>query len=113
MPLMRTLPRHLILAAIVLTVCCAERQVTLSTPELAQVAAEMARGNRSGENRSWRRAERQVPAAAKTAPSTDRPAPARPPTLAAVDPLVESDRQVLHDSYPPSRFRLPPPVSAC
>lgn len=110
---MRTVPRHLILAAIVLTVCCAERQVTLSPPELAQMAAEIARGTRTGEHRAWRKAETQVPAAAKAAPSPRRRLrPALPgPDVSAS--LVDSDRQVVHEVYPPSRFRLPPPSFAC
>ena len=105
---MGTLPRHLILAAIVLTVCCAERQAPLSSPELAQVAAEIARTARAGENRVHRTEHHQVPSARSVSQQQAAPR-GRPPLVVPMAPLA-SDRQVRHESYPSSRFRLPPPA---
>jgi hypothetical protein len=108
---MRTLPRHLLLAAVVLTVCCAERQA-LATADLQRVAAEMA-GERMDQPRSVQQALRQRRARQMTA----RPAAVAlvaasrrvslPPRVAGAGP----ETPVVHMMYPPSRFRLPPPAA--
>ena len=62
---MSHLPRHLLLAAVVMTVCCAERQAAGHAPEKRQVAEV------SGEVRTVqvrREARRQVRPAATTPP---------------------------------------------
>ena len=112
---MRSIPRHLLLAAVVLTVCCAERQATLGF-DISQMAAELARqGQRISADqqrdqsrvRSQRHDERRQtrPAWADLQISSRRTA-LRP----AVEQLPET--RAAHQEYPPSRFRLPPPVVA-
>ena len=107
---MRTLPRHLLLAAVVLTVCCAERQAS-ATVDLQRVAAEIA-GERMDQPRSVQQALRQRrarhllvrPAAPGLVAS---PRVIRQPVPAAAAP----ETPVVHAMYPPSRFRLPPPAT--
>lgn len=112
--LMRTVPRHLVLAAIVLTVCCAERQAVPASHDLAQMAAEIARASaKSSETRARREQERQIPAAAKAATSAEKARRSMSPVPTGFGSLVESEREVLHRVYPPDRFRLPPPSFAC
>lgn len=109
---MRTVPRHLLLAAVVLTVCCAQRQA-VSTVDLQRVAAEMA-GERLDQSRTVEQGERQK----RSRHHLVRPADVGPKSHAleagragdAVAPAAAPECAVVHATYPPSRFRLPPPV---
>jgi hypothetical protein len=108
---MRTLPRHLLLAAVVLTVCCAERQA-VATLDLQRVAAEMA-GERIDQSRSVEQSQRQR----RSRHHLVRPAAMGPREYSAprhsgdvVMPGPLPECPVVHAIYPPSRFRLPPPA---
>jgi hypothetical protein len=109
---MRTVPRHLLLATVVLTVCCAQRQA-VSTVDLQRVAAEMA-GERLDQSRTVEQGERQkrcrhhLVRPADVGPKRHAPEAGRPGD--AVAPAAAPECAVVHATYPPSRFRLPPPV---
>ena len=107
---MRTLPRHLVLAAVVLTVCCAQRQATagsIDLGKLAEVSGQRLDDSRLvHQNQRQRRAQHRLirPAAVVSARQVrDLFAIAAPLGLAPPTPVV-------HAIYPPSRFRLPPPA---
>jgi hypothetical protein len=107
---MRTLPRHLVLAAVVLTVCCAQRQAVSATVDLQKAAAEMT-GQRSDESRlvhqNQRRANlRYIRPAAGSCRQQARAVFAR----AALPPTAPPPLALIHAEYPPSQFRLPPPA---
>jgi hypothetical protein len=109
---MRTLPRHLLLAAVVLTVCCAQRQAACSV-DLQRVAAEMA-GERLDQSRTVEQGERQrrfrhhLVRPANPGSKTD--APWAGAAGNAVPAAATPECPVVHVIYPPSRFRLPPPA---
>lgn len=107
---MRTLPRHLLLAAVVLTVCCAERQALSATPELQKAAIEQ-----SGERAQQQRAVERIQVRRQARHRYVRPAVVawREQRQSAFAPTVATrvpDRPLVHAIYPPSRFRLPPPA---
>ena len=107
---MRTLPRHLLLAAVVLTVCCAERQAVAATLDLQKVASEVAgqridQARRVEQSARMRRARQQHvrPASIDWRERLDA-------AFAPTEVLANQARvAVVHAIYPPSRFRLPPP----
>ena len=104
---MRTLPRHLLLAAVVLTVCCAERQAVSATVDLQKVAAEMRQdASRSVQQEARRRSERHRHIRPAAVVWQDRLHQVYGQRLTPASP----ECQVVHVIFPPSRFRLPPPA---
>ena len=105
---MRTLPRHLLLAAVLLTICCAERQAATAGPIGGKDTPKLA-----DQVEQARQVERQY------ARRSDRHRFVRPAVPAFADvvqagfglscSLVRPESPVVHASFPPSRFRLPPP----
>ena len=106
---MRTLPRHLLLAAVLLTVCCAERQAAAtpgSTSDKATAAlSEQAVQARLTEQRHVRRRDQRR----LVRPAVPAWGDALPAGFGHASPLVRATSLVVHRSFPPSRFRLPPP----
>ena len=108
---MRTLPRHLLLAAVVLTLCCAERQAVASTAVELQKAAF----GEAGERAIQQRAAEQIQVRRLARQRYVRPAALawRDQVRATFAPAVAArlpERPLVHVIYPPSRFRLPPPA---
>lgn len=107
---MQHLPRHLLLAAVFLTVCCAERQAsaTFDLREAAEVAgqrlSEQARPNRIVRSHAER--QHRIRPAAKTTAESRPTLPTRPVRLAAPD-TADVVRPVL--SF--EQLRLPPPTA--
>ena len=105
---MRTLPRHLLLAAVLLTVCCAERQAATAGPTSSKEVPKLA-----DQVEQVRYVTRQH------VRRSDRHRFIRPAVPAFADApqrgfghscsLIRPESPVVHVSFPPSRFRLPPP----
>ncbi len=107
---MKTLPRHLLLAAVVLTVCCAERQAVAATVDLQKVAAEVA-GERYGQARNVEQTVRQRRESRRyIRPAAVTRAHRMRVVFGARRASVTPQSPVVHKIFPPSRFRLPPPA---
>ena len=108
---MRTLPRHLLLAAVLLTVCCAERQAAAATlPGLEKGVATLgdhAEQVRHVERQAARRNDRHR----FIRPAVPAWADATPCGFGHSSSLIRPETPVIHAAFPPSRFRLPPPAS--
>lgn len=107
---MQHLPRHLLLAAVFLTVCCAERQAsaTLDLREAAEVAGqrlcEQTRPNRTVRSHAER--QHRVRPAATTLAASRPTLPSRPVRFVAPD-AADFVRPIL--SF--EQLRLPPPTA--
>ena len=105
---MQMLPRHLLLATVVLAVCCAERQAVAVTLELQKAVAEQS------DRSQQQRAMEQIQVRRQSRHRYVRPASVswRDALRLAFAPAVATPRPhcpLVHVTYPPSRFRLPPP----
>ena len=104
---MTTLPRHLLLAAVLLTVCCAERQAVAAASSDKGVAslAEPQFQASHAERRVARRAVSQR----SIRPAVTVWRDAAPQGFGFSSPLIRAQSSVVHATFPPARFRLPPP----
>jgi hypothetical protein len=100
-----------VLAAVVLTVCCAQRQATSTTVDLsklADVSGQRLHDSRlvDQQHRKRRSQHRLIRPAAMVGSGQAREAFGKDD----VPPSAVPDAPVVHSIYPPSRFRLPPPA---